>query len=107
MRADASQEQLVFLLLDQGISRVPVVDDDGWPIGVVGKTDFMLAQHECGDTKASWADAGVEIGVSARSAVSCETSRPRGVHAAREPDRRHLQIHVLLPAAISAKRYAG
>lgn len=41
--ADTSQEQLVALLLDQGLSRVPVVDDNGQPIGVVGKTDLVIA----------------------------------------------------------------
>lgn len=58
VRADTSQEQLVTLLLDQGISRVPVVDADGRPIGVVSKTDLVIAQHERGDTEVSQADAG-------------------------------------------------
>ncbi|HEU4729583.1 MAG TPA: CBS domain-containing protein [Kofleriaceae bacterium] len=58
VRADLSQEQLVDLLLDQGISRVPVVDGDGRPIGVVSKTDLVTAQHEHGDTEVSQAGAG-------------------------------------------------
>lgn len=58
VRADASQEQLVTLLLEQGISQVPVVDDDGRPIGVVSKSDVVIAQHERGDTEVSQADAG-------------------------------------------------
>lgn len=55
VRADLSQEQLVELFLDQGISRAPVVDDDGRPIGMVSKTDLVIAQHERGDTEVSQA----------------------------------------------------
>lgn len=58
VRADASQEQLVTLLLEQGISQVPVVADDGRPIGVVSKSDVVIAQHERGDTEVSQAGAG-------------------------------------------------
>lgn len=58
VRADASQEQLVTLLLEHGISQAPVVDDDGRPVGVVSKTDVVIAQHERGDTEVSQAEAG-------------------------------------------------
>lgn len=58
VRADLSLEQLVELFLDQGISRAPVIDDHGRPIGVVSKTDLVIAQHERGDTEISQAGAG-------------------------------------------------
>jgi CBS domain-containing protein len=58
VRADLSQEQLVELFLDQNLSRVPVVDDNGRLIGVVSKTDLVIAQHERGDTEVSQAGAG-------------------------------------------------
>jgi CBS domain-containing protein len=58
VRASLSLEQLVDLFLEQGISRAPVVDDDGRPIGMVSKTDLVIAQHERGDTEVSQAGAG-------------------------------------------------
>ena len=53
VRADFGLEQLVDLFLEQGLSRVPVVDDDGRAIGIVSKTDLVLDQHERGDTELS------------------------------------------------------
>lgn len=58
VRADLGLEQLVDLFLDQGISRVPVVDDDGRAIGMVSKTDLVIDQHARGDTEVSQIGAG-------------------------------------------------
>ena len=58
VRSDLGLEQLVDLFLEQGISRVPVVDDAGRAIGIVSKTDLMLDQHERGDTEVSQLGAG-------------------------------------------------
>lgn len=46
--ADVSIESLEGLLLDQGISGVPVVDALGRPVGVVSKTDLVREHHENG-----------------------------------------------------------
>lgn len=53
VRADLGLEQLVDLFLEQGLSRVPVVDDEGRAVGVVSKTDLVIDQHERGDTEVS------------------------------------------------------
>lgn len=58
VRADLGIEQLVELFLEQGLSRVPVVDDGGRPIGVVSKTDLVIDQYERGDTEVSQLGAG-------------------------------------------------
>ena len=58
VRADTSLEQLVGLFLEQGISRVPVVDDDGRAIGIASKTDLVVDQYERGDTEISQTGAG-------------------------------------------------
>ncbi len=58
VRADTGLEQLVATFLEQGISRVPVVDDDGRPIGIASKTDLVIDQYEHGDTEISQDGAG-------------------------------------------------
>lgn len=50
VRGDATLEQLADLLLVRGLSRVPVVDEAGRPIGVIGKTDLVAEHHVRGDT---------------------------------------------------------
>ena len=46
---DLGIEELVELLLDRGLSRVPVVDDEDRLIGFVSKTDLVVDQHVRGD----------------------------------------------------------
>jgi CBS domain-containing protein len=58
IRADVGLELLVELFLEHGISRVPVVDEEGRPIGVVSKTDLVLDQHDRGDTEVDQLGAG-------------------------------------------------
>jgi CBS domain-containing protein len=50
VRADLSVDSLVELLLARDLSRVPVVDDNGRPIGMVAKTDVIVDRHVRGDT---------------------------------------------------------
>lgn len=44
--ADTSVEALVELMLSEGLSRIPVVDEAGRPIGMVAKTDLVEDQFE-------------------------------------------------------------
>lgn len=46
VRADLGIDELSTLFLIRGISGVPVVDDNGAPIGMVSKTDLIRAQRE-------------------------------------------------------------
>jgi CBS-domain-containing membrane protein len=47
---DVSIESLTSLFLDRGISAAPVVDSDGFPVGMVSKTDLVREHWENGDT---------------------------------------------------------
>ena len=49
VREDMSIEALTSLFLDRTISGVPVVDAQGFPLGVVSKTDLLRERHENGD----------------------------------------------------------
>jgi CBS-domain-containing membrane protein len=51
VRPDVSVEDLTALLLERGISGVPVVDATGAPIGVVSKTDLVRDRYETGDVE--------------------------------------------------------
>ena len=48
--AESTLEEITRLLLERGISGVPVVDGDSRPIGIVSKTDLLRKQHEEPDT---------------------------------------------------------
>src|SRR5688572_2891695 len=48
--ADVSIEMLSDLLLTQGFSGAPVVDAQGFPIGVISKTDLLREHRMRGDT---------------------------------------------------------
>jgi CBS domain-containing protein len=46
VKGDTSVEQLTKLFLERGISGVPVLNDDGKPIGMVSKTDLVREAYE-------------------------------------------------------------
>jgi CBS domain-containing protein len=50
VRPEVSIETLASLLLDHRMSGVPVVNEEGQPVGVVSKTDLLRHLHERGDT---------------------------------------------------------
>jgi len=68
VRKGASVESVVELMLDQGLSRIPVVDEVDRLIGVVSKTNLVAKAHEAG---------AAGEGLSAREALIAEK---RGYH---------------------------
>lgn len=50
VRPDVSLEALGDLMLERGFGGVPVVDDEGRPIGMVSKTDLLDQRFLAGDT---------------------------------------------------------
>jgi CBS domain-containing protein len=50
VRQDAEVASLAQLLLERGISRVPVLDEDDHLVGMVGMTDLVAQAHLRGDT---------------------------------------------------------
>ena len=46
VRAGTSLESVVELMLNQGLSRVPVVDEEFRPVGIVSKTDVVEEEHD-------------------------------------------------------------
>jgi CBS domain-containing protein len=73
VRPEVSVETLAALLLDHRMGGVPVVNEEGQPVGVVSKTDLLRHMHERGDAPES---------VETRPAVDIERLGP-GFHAAR------------------------
>lgn len=51
-------EDLVGVFLDRNLSRAPVIDADGRPIGMVSKTDLVVDQYMRGDTEVDQRGAG-------------------------------------------------
>ncbi len=49
VRAGTSIESVVELMLSRGLSRVPVVDEEFRPVGIVSKTDLVEETHDRGD----------------------------------------------------------
>jgi len=49
VKPDVPIETVISLLLERHMSGMPVVDDDGRPVGVVTKTDLLRHLHEGGD----------------------------------------------------------
>lgn len=47
-RTDTSVEQLATLMTDYNVSRIPIVDDNGKPIGMVTKTDIVRSMGTTG-----------------------------------------------------------
>ena len=54
VRPELSVEALSSLLLERGFSGVPVVDEEGRPLGVVSKTDLVREVGEGGTQEAVW-----------------------------------------------------
>ncbi len=50
VRTDVSVESIVDLMLARDLSRVPVVDAENRPIGILAKTDLIVDRHMRGDT---------------------------------------------------------
>jgi CBS domain-containing protein len=50
VRPDVSLEALMGLFLERGFGGVPVVDEEGRPVGVVSKTDLLEQRFVAGDT---------------------------------------------------------
>lgn len=49
VRTGTSVESVVELMLSRGLSRVPVVDEEFKPVGIVSKTDMVEETHDRGD----------------------------------------------------------
>jgi CBS domain-containing protein len=49
VRPELSLDSLRQLMLVRGLSRVPVVDDAGSPLGIVSTTDLVIEEHDRGD----------------------------------------------------------
>jgi CBS domain-containing protein len=109
VRADLSLEQLVDLFLEQGISRAPVVNDDGRPIGMVSKTDLVIAQHERGDTEVSqagtdgWGQHVHELGSTVREVMTPVVFSLPETTSIGEAARRMLADHVHAVPVVSAQ----
>lgn len=58
VRPELELDMLVELLLERGLSRVPVVDDAGCLLGMVSKTDVVVDYQQRGDTEVSQVGAG-------------------------------------------------
>src|SRR5947209_20359524 len=50
VRSGTSVEAVVELMLARGLSRLPVVDQEFRPLGIVSKTDLVEDAHDRGDT---------------------------------------------------------
>jgi acetoin utilization protein AcuB len=50
VRSGTSLDAVVELMLARGLSRVPVVDEEFRPLGIVSKTDVVEDVHDRGDT---------------------------------------------------------
>jgi CBS domain-containing protein len=62
--ADVSVEVVTALLIEQGFSGVPVVDEDGRPIGMVSKTDLLEEQFIEGEARGglpTWLGEGFHV----------------------------------------------
>ncbi|MBI3181079.1 MAG: CBS domain-containing protein [Myxococcales bacterium] len=51
VRPELSLDSLIDLMMNRGLSRLPVVDEEGKPIGMVSKTDLVSRRHAEGDTE--------------------------------------------------------
>jgi CBS domain-containing protein len=67
VRPDVSVETAVETMLDQGLSRMPVVDEQGALQGIFSKTDVIADAHMRGDTEEEAAPLSSVPGVSDRA----------------------------------------
>jgi CBS domain-containing protein len=74
VRADVSIETVAALLLERGISALPVVDEQGHAIGVISKTDLVRARSD---------DAGTEAATVRIRSAAFEYELGPGFHAER------------------------
>ena len=49
IRADATADEAVALLIDKGVGAVPVIDSAGRPVGVLSRSDALVHQRETVD----------------------------------------------------------
>lgn len=63
VRKDTSLETVVDLLLEHDLSGLPVVDEDGGPIGFVSKTDLLRDLRDRGDTEEAVREGDDEDGM--------------------------------------------
>jgi CBS domain-containing protein len=59
---EMSVESVVELMLQNGLSRVPVVDAKGKLVGIVSKTDLVTEHFQRGDTSESHQPAQIPLG---------------------------------------------
>jgi CBS domain-containing protein len=69
VRPDVSVETVTELLLHKGFSGVPVVDAEGFPVGVISQTDLVREQHDRGDTFEEILEPGLHEETLARATV--------------------------------------
>lgn len=76
VRPEVSLEAAIALMVEHGISGVPVVDEDGRPVGVVSKSDLVRLMQDAGDDR--------EVERKARMHVAdVEVDLPPGFHVER------------------------
>lgn len=54
VRPDTPFKEIVQLLAERAVSAVPVVDDDGVPVGVVSEADLLVRTEKQGRAKLGW-----------------------------------------------------
>lgn len=100
VRQDVSIEDVTRLLLERGLSGVPVVDERGKPLGVVSKTDLLRWRQEDGGT----ADATLPLRVH-DDAGGGEYELGRGFHE--EPLARATVAEIMMPLAFTLSEHAS
>jgi len=97
VRPDTSVEAVMQLLLDRQISGVPVVDEDGAPVGIVSKTDLVREQFLRGDSGEEGGEGGVQVPF--RRGVRYSPGQGYHVH---QEDRR-TAAEVMTPIALTVR----
>jgi CBS domain-containing protein len=92
---DVGLEALTALLLDRGISGLPVVDADGYPVGVVSKTDVLRESRETGE----W-DAYDPL-------FASELERALGCAMHLEPGSRRTVADIMMPLAFTLYEHSS